>query len=297
MIWTFLPAIFVAIWSTGYTVAGYVMPHADPLTFLTARYLIAFALLAPVSLAIGARWPSAPSWWAHALLSGALLHGSYQGAIWWAIQHGLPAGIAALIAAMQPIFTALAAGPLVGERLGLRRWLGVALGFAGVATVVAPKLEGAGVALLGWPVIFAVIGTVAVTAATLHQKRALAGTDIRALAPVQFVGAVAVTAPFALALEAHRFEATPGVLFAMGWAVLVLSIAAVVIMMAMVAHGEVSRVAALVYLVPPLTALQAYLLLGETLSAIQLCGMGLAALGVLLANRAEPSRPAASAPR
>lgn len=233
MIWSFLPAIFVAIWSTGYTVAGYVIPHADPLSFLTIRYAIAFSLAAPVALLIGARWPRAPGWWLNAILSGALFHGAYQGAIWWAIQHGLPAGIAALIAALQPIFTALAAGPLVGERLGARSWLGIALGFLGVAAVVAPKLEGVGLAALGLPVLSAVIGTLSVTAATLHQKRYLGGVDIKALAPVQFLGAIAVTAPFAMQLETHRFEATPGVLFGMAWAVLVLSIAALCIMMLM----------------------------------------------------------------
>lgn len=295
MFWRVIPFSFAAIWSTGYTVAGIVIPHGAPFTFLALRYAVAFVLLAPLALAFRARWPETTSGWLHAILSGALLHGGYQGGFWWAMQHGVPGGIAALIAALQPIFTALAVGPLIGERLTPARWLGVALGFVGVALVLAPKLQGAGFGEFGLPIFAAVLGTVAVTAATLHQKRALDRFDLKALAPIQFIGAVAVTLPVALLAETPSFETTPAMFFALGWAVLVLSIAAPVMMMLLIERGAVSRVAAVIYLIPPLASIQTYLFFGETLSLVQLAGMGVAAVGVLLATRADGGKSEAAA--
>lgn len=286
-----VPVVFVLIWSTGWVVAKYATPYADPLTFLVVRYASAIACLAPLAVALGARWPAGPREWRDALVSGVMLHGVYLGGVWWAIAHGVPAGVSALIAALQPLFTALAAGPLVGERLDGRRWTGVALGFFGVALVVAPKLAGPG-ALDGiWvPLAVNVLAMVAVTAATLHQKRSLTGADLRTLAPAQYVGALIVTLPAAFLLEDMRFEVTTQSMLALGWSVLVLSIAAVMLMLVMIERGEVSRVAALIYLVPPTAAVQAYFLLGETLTGLQLVGMALAAVGVLLANaRGRPT--------
>jgi drug/metabolite transporter (DMT)-like permease len=285
-----IPAAFVLIWSTGWIVAKIAAPHADPLSFLSIRYAAAIALLAPLAFALGARWPRSGAEWRAGLASGVMLHGVYLGGVWWAIQHGVPAGVSALIAALQPLFTAVAAGPLLGERLGPKRWLGVALGFAGVAAVVAPKLlaSGGGLGGLGLPVGVNVLAMAAVTAATLHQKRALAGVDLRALAPVQYLGALGVTLPAVLLFGEFRFEVTFETVAALGWSVVVLSIVAIMLMLVMIERGEVSRMAALIYLVPPVAAVQAYLLFGETLTAVQLIGMALAAVGVMLANGSGP---------
>lgn len=289
-----MPAVFVLIWSTGWIVAKYAAPHADPLAFLTLRYVGAVAVLAPMAVLSGARWPRSGRDWAAAAVNGALLHGIYLGGVWWAISHGVPAGVSALIAALQPLFTALAAGPLVGERLDARRWLGIAVGFIGVAAVVAPKLSGAGaIAGAALPIAINVLAMVAVTAATLHQKRSLAGADPRMLAIGQYVGALVVTVPVVALLGEWRFDATLPAFGALAWSVVVLSVIAILLMLVMIERGEVSRVAALIYLVPPVAAVQAYLLFGETLSTVQLIGMALAALGVALAGGGSP--PAASA--
>ncbi|WP_020179447.1 DMT family transporter [Methylopila sp. M107] len=288
------PAIFVLIWSTGWIVAKYAAPHADPLAFLSARYVAALAVLAPLAALLGARWPANGRDWLHSGVNGALLHGVYLGGVWWAIAHGVPAGISALIAALQPLFTALAAGPLVGERLSPRRWLGIAVGFAGVALVVAPKLASAGALSALWlPISVNVLAMVAVTAATLHQKRSLAGADPRTLAIGQYVGALIVTVPVVALVGEWRFDPTPETFATLAWSVVVLSVVAILLMLAMIERGEVSRVAALIYLVPPVAAVQAYLLFGETMSPIQLGGMALAAVGVALANGSAP--PPASA--
>lgn len=286
-----VPLVFVLIWSTGWIVGKIAAAHGDPLAFLSLRYAVAIALLAPAALLLKARWPATPRLFAHALVNGVLLHGVYLGGVWWAIANGVPAGVSALIAALQPLFTALAAGPLVGERLTPARWCGVALGFVGVALVVAPKLSGVGLSL-GAPLAVNVLAMVAVTAATLHQKRTLTEVDLPALVPVQYLGALAVTLPLVPLFGEFRFDATPEAFMALAWSVLVLSIAAIMLMLVMIERGEVSRVAALIYLVPPIAALQAYVLFGETLNGVQLIGMALAAVGVVLANKA--GRPASA---
>lgn len=278
-----IPIVFVLIWSTGWIVGKYVVPHADPLAFLSLRYAAAIALLAPAAFILKTNWPKEPKLWAHALANGVMLHGLYLGGVWWAIAHGVPAGVSALIAALQPLFTALAAGPLVGERLSPARWAGIALGFVGVTLVVAPKLTGAGLPL-GAPLLVNVVAMVAVTAATLHQKRSLKAVELPALASIQYVGALLVTLPLVPLIGEFRFDASPESFAALAWSVIVLSIAAILLMLVMIERGEVSRVASLIYLVPPIAALQAYALFGETLNLVQLAGMALAAAGVLLAN-------------
>ncbi|MFD1703625.1 DMT family transporter [Methylopila henanensis] len=289
------PPLFVLIWSTGWIVAKLAAPHADPLTFLVLRYVGAIALLAPLAFALGAAWPRGRAAWGAAMLNGVLLHGVYLGGVWWAVAHGVPAGVSALIAALQPLFTAIAAGPLLGERLDAKRWAGVAIGFAGVAAVVAPKLAAPGDAAgLGWPLAINVAAMVAVTAATLHQKRALAGADLRTLAPVQYLGALLVTAPAALLFEDLRIDWTIETVAALAWSVVVLSIAAIMLMLFMIKRGEVSRMAALIYLVPPTATAQAFLMFGETLSPVQLGGMALAAVGVVLAAGAPRATPASA---
>jgi drug/metabolite transporter (DMT)-like permease len=292
-----LPTVFVLIWSTGWIVAKLAVPHADPLTFLSARYACAILLLAPLAAALGGVWPRSRAAWGAALISGVMLHAVYLGGVWWAIAHGVPAGVSALIAALQPLFTALAAGPLVGERLDGKRWAGVALGFAGVAAVVAPKLGGPSADMGGlWlPIAVNVAAMAAVTAATLHQKRALKDADLRTLAPVQYLGALAVTAPAAFLMEDLRFDFVAANLLALAWSVIVLSMAAIMLMLVMIKRGEVSRVAALIYLVPPTAAVQAYLIFGETLNGLQIAGMALAAVGVVLAAGSTPAGRPASA--
>ncbi|MET0314474.1 MAG: DMT family transporter [Hansschlegelia sp.] len=288
MIRLLTPVAFVALWSTGWVVAGIVIPHASPLAFLILRYVCAVALLAPLAFALKARWPRGARLWIHALLNGALLHGVYLGGVWWAIEHGVPSGVSALIAALQPLFTALVAGPLIGERLGLKKGLGVALGMAGVAAVVAPKLAGVD-AIPAWPVAINVLAMLAVTAATLHQKRSLTGLDLRGLAVVQYLGAIAISVPVAAFAEPIRFAMTVETGFALAWSVIALSIVAIFMMLAMIERGEVSRMSALIFLVPPLAAIQAYLAFGERFSAIQVVGMALAAVGVLLVNAQAPA--------
>jgi drug/metabolite transporter (DMT)-like permease len=282
------PLVFVLIWSTGWVAAGYSAPYADPLTFLSLRFACAALLLGALCAAVGAEWPRGWRNWLHALVAGALLHGIYLAGVWWAVRHGLPAGVSGLIAALQPILTAAFSPWFMGERISPIRWLGIAIGFLGIALVLAPKLVGVppeALALVLVPIVVNVVGMFAVTFGSFYQKRFQAKGDLRTMTAVQYLGAIAVTLPLALALEPMRIEWNLTVALVLAWSVVGLSLGGIGLYLLLIRRGEVSRSAALIYLVPPTVAIEAFVLFGERLGAIQVAGMVIAVLGVVLASR------------
>ncbi len=279
------PPLFVVIWATGFVVARLVAPHADPLTFLSARFVLAALVLAALAALLRAPWPRTRAEWGSGLVAGTLLHGFYLGGVFWAVKHGLPAGIAALVAGLQPLATGLLVGPYLGERVTPRRWLGIAVGFLGAVLVVAPKL-GAADGFPPGPLAICLLAMLSITIGTIWQKRTAAAADLRTNAVVQYLGATAVTAPLALLTEAGRLDPVPELWAGLAWAVFGLSIGAIGLLLFLLRRGAVAGVAALLYLVPPVSALMAYGLFGETLSPVQIAGMAVAALGVAIASRA-----------
>ncbi len=282
------PLLFVLIWSTGWVAAGYSAPYADPLTFLSLRFACAALLLGVLSAALGATWPRNWQGWVHALVAGALLHGVYLAGVWWAVRHGLPAGISGLIAALQPILTAAFSPLLVGERISRQRWAGIAIGFCGIALVLAPKLAGvpaSALALTLVPIAVNVVGMFAVTFGTFYQKRFQQSGDLRTMTAIQYLGAIAVTLPFALALEPMAITWNLTMALVLAWSVIGLSLGGIALFLLLIRRGEVSRAATLIYLVPPTVAVEAWLLFGERLSPVQVAGMALTVAGVVLASR------------
>ena len=282
------PALFVFLWSTGWIVARYSAEYADPLTFLSARYACAGAVLFLYALIAGGRWPARPSDFVHAAFSGVLLHAIYLGGVWIAIAQGVPASISALLAALQPILTAALAPILLRERIGAKQWLGIVLGFIGIIVVLSPKLAGVAPGQLGavaMPLLINIIAMLAVTAGTFYQKRYVHFGDLRTVTILQYAGAIAVTLPVAYLIEPMRLEVNATTILIMLWSVLAISIGAIALLLLLIRRGEVSRAAQLIYLVPPTAAAQAYLLFGEQLTPPQLAGMALTVIGVALASR------------
>ena len=283
-----IPLVFVLLWSTGWIVARYAADYADALTFLSARFVLAGLVLLAFALLARAQWPANRAEWGHALLSGVLIHAIYLGGVWWAIRHGLPASLSALVAALQPILTTLLAPALLGERIKALRWLGVAIGFAGIVVVLSPKLFGVAPEALAavWPLLaINAAAMVSVTLGTFHQKRYITSGDLRTVTVLQYAGALAATLPFAYLLEPMRIEWNRTMVFTMAWSVLALSIGAIALLLLLIRRGEVSRSAQLIYLIPPSASLEAYVLFGEQLSALQIGGMVLTVTGVALASR------------
>ncbi|MGE3876808.1 MAG: DMT family transporter [Parvibaculaceae bacterium] len=279
----------MVIWATGFIVARLSAPHVEPLTFLTVRFGIAGLVLAALAFVFEARWPDMRAAF-HAAIAGTMLHGFYLGACYWAVAQGLPAGIAALIAGLQPILTAILAGKLLGERITMRHWLGLMVALAGVALVLAPKLDLHSTrGITPVTVLAMVFGAVSITLGSIYQKRHVTDVGLLPGTAWQYAGGFIVVSLGALLSERFRFDATPDAWIALGWSVIVLSIGGILLLMALIRHGDVAKVSALVFLVPAVAVLMAWLLFGETLTLIQIAGMLVCAMGVLIVTRGGKS--------
>lgn len=283
MLLKFAPFLFVFLWSTGFIGAKFGLPHADALSFLLVRYFLVIGLMTALALAMRAPWPHEPRRWLHIGVSGVLVHAFYLGGVFVAIQHGLPAGITALVVGMQPLLTAFGAGAFLGEKVTPRQWGGLALGLVGVFLVLSGKM--AADAPLGAMLIPAVVALLAITAGTLYQKKFCPSFDLRTGSVIQFLPTAALTALAIVLFGEFRIDWAPQFVFALGWLVLVLSLGAISLLNLLIRSGSAVNVASLFYLTPPTTAVIAWLLFDETLSGAALAGMALAVAGVWLARK------------
>lgn len=275
-----MPLVFVFLWSTGFVATKLGLPYAPPVTFLVLRFALVVLLMLPITILFRAPWPDSPRQVAHIAVTGVLLHGGYLVGVFGSIHFGMSAGLVALIVGLQPILTAFAAVPLLGERVSRRQWLGLLLGLGGVVLVVLQKISLSG--LSAPSISMALIALVSITIGTVYQKRFCAPFDLRSGSVIQFVAAGLALLPFGLALETMRVEWTREFLFALAWLVLVLSIGAISLLTLLIRRGAATTVASLFYLTPPTTAVMAYFLFGETLTGLALMGMLLAIAGVAL---------------
>lgn len=275
------PFLFVIIWASGFVVAKYAAPYAEPLSFLLLRYAGVIALMLVLALLARAAWPGRRQA-LHLAVAGIGIQAGYLGGVWTAVAAGMPAGVAALVVNLQPVLTAALAG-FVGERLSRRQVFGLLLGFAGVALVVSSKLTTQGLTPL--TLGLTTMALLTITAGTLYQKRFCPDFDMRTGQVVQFAAAVLVTLPFALAFESFRLDWTPQLAGALAWSVLVLTGGGVSLLYLMLRRGAAAKVTSYFYLVPGITALMAFLMFGESLGAVALVGMVVAVLGVALTTR------------
>jgi drug/metabolite transporter (DMT)-like permease len=279
-----MPGLFVLLWSTGFIGAKLGLPYVEPMTFLVLRFAIVTVLLCGFAAVTGAPWPADLALAGHIAVAGLLLQAAYLGGVFASIFHGVPAGISALIVGIQPLLVAAAAGPVLGERVTLRQWAGLALGLAGVVAVVWSKLDlGIGTPLGYALSIFALVG---ITLGTLYQKKFCPHIDLRSGAAIQFAASTVVLAPFALLFEQRHIVWSGEFLFALGWLCIVLSLGAISLLFILIRRGAAAKVSSLFFLVPPCTALVAFFLFGETLSPVALVGMAATVAGVALVNRA-----------
>ncbi len=280
----FAPAIFVLLWATGFIGSRLSAPYAEPLSFLTIRFGIAAVLLAAIALLMRASWPDRRTT-VQCLVTGALLHGSYLGFVFWAIWKGMPTGVSALIVGLQPLMTAILAGVMLSERITARHWTGLVIGLAGVGLVVWPKftLDAAGITPLTLGA--GMLAMLSITVGSIYQKRFMANVDLRTGNALQFTGAAILTGAGALVTESWQITWNGETVFAMAWLVLVLSIGAISLFYVMIRHGEISRITTLFYLVPGVTAVIGWLMFDEQMLPVQIAGMLVCAGAVMLVTR------------
>ena len=283
-----MPWVFVLIWSTGFIVARYGMPHAPPMSFLAVRYALSILCFLPWIVWAGVRWPGNRAQWGHLSVVGVLMHAGYLGGVWAAVKAGMGSGLSALIVGLQPVLTAIWLSAMGGAagRVSRRQWLGLLLGFLGLVLVVSRKFEGGspGDQATGLNLAMAVFALFAITVGTLYQKRFVQACDVRTANTVQLLAALLVTLPLAL-LESEAMHWNGELVGAMAWSVLGLTLGGSSLLYLLIQRGAAASVTSLMYLVPPCTALIAWVLFGEPITPLTVAGIAITAFGVSLVVR------------
>lgn len=285
-----MPALFVLIWSTGFIVARYGMPYSPPFKFLAIRYALSILFFIPWIAVMRVRWPDTRDQWVHLSVTGILMHAGYLGGVWAAVKAGMGSGLSSLIVGIQPVLTAvwlsLAQGPSGTHRVSRRQWLGLFLGFIGLALVVSRKFGQGSPGDMVNPanLAFAFAALMSITAGTLYQKSFVAPCDVRTANTVQLLAALLVTLPLTL-LESESMQWNAELAGAMVWSVLGLTLGGSSLLYLLIQRGAAASVTSLMYLVPPATALIAWALFDEPVTLVTLAGILLTAVGVSLVIR------------
>lgn len=281
-----VPLVFVLLWSTGFIGAKYTLPYIEPFYLLFIRMLMTIAAFAVLMW-----WFKAPllsrQQVIHQSISGLLIHGAYLGGVFAAIKWDMPAGLTALIVSTQPLLTALLLLSGGKQRFSFKQWLGLSLGFGGVMLVLYGKGAIEGFALT-WPMILAALTALfGITLGTLYQKRFAGDANLLSASFIQYCATALLMAGLTFGLESQaidwQFEFVAGML----WLVFGLSVSAILLLLYMIRQGEAAKVASYFYLVPGVTALQAWWLFDEKLGLLAIAGLILSVFGVYLTIRRQ----------
>lgn len=277
-----MPAVFVLIWSTGFIVARYGMPHAPPMSFLAWRYALSILCFLPWIVLAKVKWPASRFQWMHLAVTGVFMHAFYLGGVWAAVKAGMGSGLSALIVGLQPVLTAVWLAS-TGGKIAVRQWLGLLLGFLGLVLVVSRKFGQGGEA--DWLNLSLAIGALlSITVGTLYQKRFVQTCDVRTANTVQLMAALLITLPLA-SLETEAIVWNGELAGAMAWSVLALTLGGSSLLYLLIQRGAAASVTSLMFLVPPVTAFIAWGLFSEPITAITMGGTALTAVGVALVVR------------
>jgi len=286
------PVLFVLLWSTGFTGIRYGIPYAPPFTFIAVRMAIASVLLALISLAITKRFTYDLPTIGKSALVGITIHGAYLGGCFYGVKQGMPAGITALICSLQPVLVSIFSSIFFKEQLTLRKWLGLGLGLVGLIMVIAPKLIGSGGQKLPSVGVIAIfIALLGGTSGTLLQKKFGSGVEVLSGTSWQYVATGILMGSLALIFEdGESITWNASFIFSLTWLIVALSIGAILILFFLLARSSASSVSSLYYLVPAVTAVEAYFLFGEKLGLVTAMGTLVTIAGVALVVRQGRAR-------
>jgi drug/metabolite transporter (DMT)-like permease len=276
------PALFVLLWSSGFVTAKYGLPYADPFIFLSVRILIAAILLFILARLLKMPIRIGRAAIARSSLIGFFLHACYLGGVFYSIAQGLPAGVAAVVTSLQPVLVSIVAVKVLAEQLRIRQVAGLLIGFVGVVLVLGPSIDAQIPSAAIMAILVALIGS---TTATLLQKKLgadiplISGTAYQYLFSGCILGIIAVTTQETTIIWTLRFT------IAFIWLILVLSVGAVLLLLWLLNSGSAAKVSSLLYLVPPVAAVEAFFLFGEKVNTQGFLGIGVTALGVWLVMR------------
>lgn len=281
------PVIFVFLWATGFPAAKFGTTDAEPFTFLGLRFAIALILLSALVLLY--LRPKHIDWqqFGHSMLIGVLMHGLYLGGVFYAVSKGMPAGISALIVALQPFFTAFIAWVITGEKLSLVRAVFFATALFGVFMVLFPQFDiyNAIPGITKVTFTAALIATLGISIGSVYQKRCVTSLNLWIGTSAQFLGAGILMLVLSLTLEAQHIVWTLNTVLSLAWLVCVLSVGAVALLMYLIKKGDSSSVASLFFLVPVVALCMTWILFGEEMNSIQISGGLIVVVSVALSSR------------
>ncbi|MEU6084298.1 DMT family transporter [Streptomyces sp. NPDC047108] len=274
-----VPAVFVLLWSSAFIAAVIGTDAAPPLLLTFSRFAVAGVLLTVVALASKSPWPKGRLL-LHVVVTGLLMQAVQFGAFYTAIGDGLPGGVVALIQGFNPVLIALMAGFFVGEKITRQQWLGFAVGGAGVALAVAGALD-----FSTGAIVLSFVGLLGLSAGTVYQKRFAQGADVRSSTALHFLASAPVMLVMTLTLEDPKVTDWGAFGGSLAWIVLINSVGTFLLLNFMLKKQAASRVGTLFFLTPAVTALLAWLVIGQTLNPSAIVGLVLGGAGVLLAAR------------
>ncbi len=279
----FLPLIFILLWSSAFITTKPIVDYSDPFAALCFRFLIVAFGFFLFSIYKKQKILPRNKNYLSSLATGILFHGIYLGGVFYSISIGLPAGIAALIVTLQPVITNALAGPILNEKISWKKWLGVLLGFVGATLVIGFDI---GKTLPLYGVLAALISLVSVTSATIWQKKISNKLSLSVSNMYQAIGGflfhlliiiIFIKKPFII------FSTT--FIIAISHQILLVSFGAFTILMYLIKKNSASKTVSVFFLIPPTTAIIAWLFLGENLSYFDIFGFFVATLGVYIATR------------
>ena len=276
------PFIFIILWSSAFVTTKPIIDNSDPFTALAFRFFIVALGFFLFSIYTKKKILTNQKNLIQSLFSGVLFHGVYLGGVFYSISIGMPTGIAALIVTLQPILTNALAEKFLGEKVSFKQWLGIALGFLGAALVLGFDI-GASLPVIG--VIASFIALLAITTSTLWQKKISNNLPLSVSNMYQAIGGCLFHLIIIFIFIEPYINFTPTFMIAMSHQIFLVSFGAFSILMFLIKNNSASKTVSIFFLIPPTTAIMAWLFLNEVLNNLDLIGFAVATLGVYIATR------------
>ena len=276
------PLIFILLWSSAFITTKPIVDNSDPFAALAFRFSMVsfgfflFSKIKKEKILVKKKYAI------EAIFSGILFHGIYLGGVFFSISKGLPTGIAALIVTLNPVLTNALAGPLLNEKVTIKQWIGVILGFFGAAIVLGLEV---GKALPTVGIIAVFISLLAVTSATLWQKKLSNDLSLPVSNMYQAIGGFLFNFLIVLFLAEPYINFSSKFILAMSHQILLVSFGAFTILMYLIKHNSASKTVSLFFLIPATSAVIAWIFLNETLNIYDVLGFVIASIGVFIATR------------
>mgnify|MGYP005644706129 FL=1 len=275
-------ALFIFFWASGFVAAKYGLPYAEPFTLMTARFVVASAIMVPACFVLKTAWPGRSAA-VHILIAGFGIQVVYLSGVYYGISLGVSTGVTALVVGLQPLLTGVLAGFVLSEKITRRNWIGLVLGFIGLALIVWDRVASPTDTIWGLGVL--IIGLIGITIGTLYQKKYCGPFDIRTGVALQTVLSCIVMLAIAAIFETMKIDWTADFVFAVLWSAIGLSVIASCLYYWLIQRGAAARVTSLIYLSPPTTAIMGWAMFGEIMSWMAIGGMAVAMAGVAMAVR------------